>query len=193
MKSFDFYEFAGILAPGTVVLARCLLFTPIDPRQQRCNLQRLRRWLRYLYLGSLRRGSRELFVQFLQLRPNQFAPTSSLLSSAKAFLQNWSSPAYLLTARVRGRRHRPDVDVALRINIEGFSPSTEGSEVRFIPNMRVPESSPIWRSQQYGESVTDHENLGNWSTSSGTRLPPRRALTSSIRLGSIVYGMVSLA
>lgn len=136
---------------------------------------------------------RELTWDLVEAVRQQFAPTSSVLAAAKAFLRSWPQPAFLLVARLRGRQQRPSVDVALRIDIEGFNPSAERSSVRFFPNMRVPETSPIWQTHESMQSVTEYENLATWSTSRGDSLPPCRALTSGLRLGSVVYGLVSLA
>jgi hypothetical protein len=121
-----------------------------------------------------------------------FAPTSSLLSAAKAFLRFWPHPAFLLQATVRGRRARPNTDVALRINIEGFSPSAQQSGIRFFPNMRVPPSSPIFHTFEAGRDISDVESLGRWVTSGGEKLLDRRALVSGLHLGRVVYGLVSL-
>jgi hypothetical protein len=136
---------------------------------------------------------RDLTWDLVEAVRQQFAPTSSVLAAAKAFLRSWPQPAFLLVARLRGRRQRPSVDVALRIDIEGFSPSAERSSVRFFPNMRVPETSPIWQPHESMQSVTEYEDLATWSTSQGDSLPACRALTSGLRLGSVVYGLVSLA
>ena len=136
---------------------------------------------------------RELTWDLVQVVRQQFAPTSSLLAAAKAFLRHWPRPAFLLTATVRGRRQRPNVDVALRIDIEGFSPSAEHSEVWFFDNMRVPPTSPIWQTHQSARPIIEYEDLGSWSTSRGVALPACRALTSGLRLGPVVYGLISLA
>lgn len=135
---------------------------------------------------------RELTWDLVQAVRQQFAPTSSVLAAAKAVLRYWPQPAFLLVAKVRGRRQRPSVDVALRIDIEGFSSSAESSAVWFFPNMRVPDTSPIWQTHESTRSVTEYENLATWSTSGGDSLAARRALTSGVRLGSVVYGLVSL-
>lgn len=135
---------------------------------------------------------RELTWDLVEAVRQQFAPTSSVLAAAKAFLRSWPQPAFLLVARLRGRRQHPSADVALRIDIEGFSPSAERSSVWFFPNMRVPETSPIWQTHESMHSVTEYENLVTWSTSRGDSLPACRALTSGIRLGPVVYGLVSL-
>lgn len=122
-----------------------------------------------------------------------FAPTSSLLSAAKAFLRFWPQPAFLLQASVRGRRADPHSDVALRINVEGFSPSAAHSKVRFIPNMRVPSTSPIFHTHETRHNITDVESLQHWTTSCGSGLPNRQALTSGMWMGRVIYGIVSVA
>ncbi|MBI2749585.1 MAG: hypothetical protein HYX43_09675 [Burkholderiales bacterium] len=136
--------------------------------------------------------TRELTWDLVQALRQQFAPTSSVLAAAKALLRYWPQPAFLLVAKVRGRQQRPGVDVALRIDIEGFSASAERSAVWFFPNMRVPETSPIWHTHESLRSVTEYENLATWATSGGNTLPACRALTAGLRLGSVVYGLVSL-
>jgi hypothetical protein len=123
---------------------------------------------------------------------SEFAPTSSLLSAAKAVLRFWPHPAFLLSATVRGRRSRPHVDVALRIDLEGYSPGPTGSGVQFFPNMRVPLSSPTYHTHQTGREIGDIENLGAWTTSGGDSLPNRRALTCGVQLGQVTYALVSL-
>ncbi len=135
---------------------------------------------------------RQLTWDLVQAVRKRFAPSASLQSAAKAFLRYWPHPAFLLTASVRGRRSRPQDDVALRIDIGGFSESAERSGVRFLPNMRVPPTSPILQTHRSAQSVADSENLKSWTTSRGEKLPDRRALTSGIRLGPVTYGLVSL-
>lgn len=135
---------------------------------------------------------RDLTWDLVQAIRKQFAPTASFQSAAKAFIHYWPHPVFLLTAEVRGRVSQPSKDVALRVDIDGFSTSAAFSGVRFFPNMRVPESSPIFQTYQSAQPITDYENLGKWTTSGGSSLSSRRALTSGIRLGSVVYGLVSL-
>jgi hypothetical protein len=146
-----------------------------------------------LVYGGIVNGlvGRDLSWDLIDAARHRFAPTASLLSAAKAFLRHWPHPAYLLTATVRGRRSRPHQDVALRIGIEGFSPTAERSDIRFFPNMRVPSTSPMRKTHESGRGETEYEALGQWTTSSGEMLPNCRALTSAVRLGSITYGLVS--
>jgi hypothetical protein len=123
---------------------------------------------------------------------SEFAPTSSLLAAAKAVLRFWPRPAFLLQASVRGRRGRPNVDVALRVDVEGYSPSAAQSGVQFFQNMRVPPSSPIFHTSASARNISDIESLGQWVTSDGDGLPDRRALTCGLHLGRVIYGFVSL-
>jgi hypothetical protein len=123
---------------------------------------------------------------------HEFAPTSSLLSAAKGFIRFWPQPAFLLTAELRKSKRRPNEPPALRIRLESFNSGGERAGFTFIPNMRVPQSSPIFETYTTSQEVSGYENLENWTTSCGTRLPDRRVLTSGVRLGSIVYGLVSL-
>lgn len=134
----------------------------------------------------------DLTWEVIQRARCDFAPTSSLLAASKAFLRYWPYPAFLLQATRRGRRQNPNKDVALRIDIEGFSPSTQKSNIRFIPNMRVPSTSPIFHSFETQRDIVGVESLRNWTTSGGQALSDRRALTSGLVLGPVIYGLVSL-
>ena len=137
--------------------------------------------------------TRDLDWNVVRLAGNQFAPSASLLSTAKAFLRSWPKPAFLFTAEVRGRRFDRREGVALRISIEGFSPSAEGAGVRFFNNMRPPPRSPLTIAFNSRREVSDFEDLSNWTTSSGSALPNRRAFTSAVGMGSVAYALVSLA
>jgi hypothetical protein len=123
---------------------------------------------------------------------SQFAPTSSLLAAAKAVLRFWPFPVFLLRASVRGRKGRPTADIALRIDMEGYSPSAAQSGVQFIQNMRVPPTSPIFQTSASGRNISDIESLGQWVTSGGDSLLDRRAFTCALHLGNVIYGVVSL-
>lgn len=135
---------------------------------------------------------RALTWGLVRLVQHQFAPTSSLLSAAKAFIRFWPQPAFLLTATLKKSKQRPNVAPALRISVEGFNDSAEKSGVRFIHNMRVPSTSPIFQTYASSQELSDYENLECWTTSCGSRLSSRRVLTTSVRLSSVVYGITSL-
>lgn len=134
----------------------------------------------------------DLTWEFVKSLCAEFAPTCSLLSAAKAILRFWPQPAFLVKASFRGRRSRPHSDKALRIDVDGFSPSALQTGVHFYANMRVPPSSPIAHTHETGRNITDVESLGRWVTSSGSKLPDRRALTSGLHTRYAAYGLVSL-
>ncbi len=119
------------------------------------------------------------------------AASCSRLATAHATLRYWQEPAYLITAQLAGRKGSPSTDRALRIEIQGFSPNVKAG-LFFIPNMRVPPSSPIWHAHQSGEAISAYEQLGHWSTSRGTRLPDVKALTSAFRYRDKVFALVSI-
>jgi hypothetical protein len=137
-------------------------------------------------------ADQDLTWELIQILRQQFAPTASLLSAAKAVLRYWPQPAFLLQAKFQGRLNKPHLDKALRIQVEGRSDEAGRSQVQFFPNMRVPASSPISHSFASGQHICDCESLGLWVTSQGGRLPDRRAFTSGLNLGKVVYGIVSL-
>ena len=122
---------------------------------------------------------------------NQYAPSSSLLATAHAVLRAWPCPAYLLKAQMRGRKGRPHQDVALRIKVDGFS-AAKGDRVFFFDNMRPPRSSPIWHAYNAGESITAYEQLGEWTTSRGGRMPNARALTSTFVWRNTVFALLTI-
>jgi hypothetical protein len=107
----------------------------------------------------------------------QFAPTASIDSIAKACVNFWPTPVFFLTASVRGRRGRPRDGVALRVKVDGNNAPARNSGIFFYVNMRVPPSSPIAWSLDSGDASVDLEDLGKWETSSGDRLPSRTALS----------------
>ena len=50
-----------------------------------------------------------------------YAPSASRHATANAVLRFWPHPAFLLKARIAGRKRRPGIDRALRIKLMGFS------------------------------------------------------------------------
>lgn len=120
-----------------------------------------------------------------------YAASCSRLATAHAALRYWPQPAYLIAAQLAGRKRRPATDRALRIEIQGFS-SNAASELFFIPNMRVPPSSPISHVYQSGEAISAYEQLGQWSTSDGTRLRDVQVLTSAFRYRDRVFALISV-
>jgi hypothetical protein len=62
-----------------------------------------------------------------------------------------------------------------------------------FPNMRVPESSPAYVAFFQHQRCDGHEDLETWTTSAGGSLPRLPVLCSAIKLGSIVYALLSSA
>jgi hypothetical protein len=138
-------------------------------------------------------ASREpLTWDLVQSLRQEFAPTASLQSAAKAVIRYWPKPVFLLKAASRGRRGKPHIDVALRVDVEDFNAAATRKGIRFFPNMRVPVTSPIRFSYESARSLTGYEDLGQWITSTAQTLPVCQALTSSLYRSSYVYGLVSL-
>lgn len=137
-------------------------------------------------------GAKELTWDLVDALKQRFAPTASMQSAYKAFLRFWPRPAYQLRATIRGRRNNPSDGVALRIDVDGFSDSAGSSGIRFFANMRVPRTSPISLAYDSSRDIVGVEDLHSWETSSGYRLPSRRALTAATRRGNSVYALVSL-
>lgn len=129
-------------------------------------------------------------VEFLR---RQFAPTASLLSTMKAVVKFWPQPAAVLIAEHRGRVSAPHADQALRVTPQGYNAVATDSGLKFIPNMRVPQGSPMDIAYQTGVEQNELERLGNWSTSDGTRLAALNVHTSAKRIGHRVYSLINVA
>lgn len=128
----------------------------------------------------------------VKLLGSVFAPTASLQSVAKATLAHWPRPAFLLRAEWRAKKSDPRGGRHLRVDTNGFSPSAATTGIIFYSNMRVPPSSPLMRSFLTREESTEFEELVQWTTSSGDRLPSRRVLTSAVFFEKFGYGLISL-
>jgi len=122
----------------------------------------------------------------------QFAPTASLLSTIKAIVKFWPEPAAVIVAEYRGRVGAQHVDQALRVAPQGHNSAANGSGLKFIPNMRVPQGSPIDVAYETGIDQNEFERLGDWSTSQGTRLTSLNVHTAAKRTGNRVYALVSM-
>jgi len=120
-----------------------------------------------------------------------YAPSSSLLASMNAVGKYWPSPAKVVTASMRGRKSDPTKDIALRITMQTSGIAGSESRMFVIPNMRVPMSSPIYAAFFEKRRSEGLENLGDWTTKSGKSLAAIPVFTSAIRLGSVVYGVIS--
>ncbi|HYE19726.1 MAG TPA: hypothetical protein VEA69_14850 [Tepidisphaeraceae bacterium] len=121
-----------------------------------------------------------------------YAPSASLLATAKAAVRFWPRPAVLLTAEVRGRKRDPSADRALRITVTARNDAARAAGLTFIPNMRVPAGSPIAEAFGSGEVVDAEEVLDRWTTSGGTRLSPIGVHTAARPMGPVVYATVTI-
>ncbi|MDE0077124.1 MAG: hypothetical protein OXM03_04480 [Chloroflexota bacterium] len=119
-----------------------------------------------------------------------FAPSASRLATAIAMLRHWPSETYMLKARIQGRKGSPRIDRALRISFQGHSPTTD-KRVFFFPNMRVPATSPISKSYQCGHPISDIDDLGEWVTSNGSKLPAISSFTSVVPWRDSVFALAS--
>lgn len=123
---------------------------------------------------------------------DRFAPTASLLSTIKAVVKFWPHPAAAIVAEFRGRVGAPHLDQALRVTPQGHNGAARDNCLTFIPNMRVPQGSPIDVAYQTGLDQDEFERLGNWSTSQGKRLNSLNVHTSARRIGKRVYSLITL-
>ena len=121
-----------------------------------------------------------------------YAPSASLLSTIKAAVKYWPSPAAAVTAEFRGRLSAPNVDQALRVKPQGCNRAASGIGLNFFPNMRVPAGTPIDQAFQGGGTHDGWERLGEWATSRGKRLTSLDVHTSARRIRTGVYALVSV-
>ena len=121
---------------------------------------------------------------------DRYAPSASRHATANGVLRFWPHPAFLIRAKFAGRKHRPDVDRALRIKLLGRS-SVGHNSLFLFPNMRVPDTSLIQHCFKYGVGTSNYEMLGNWTTSSGHGLPDVRAFVSAYRWDDAVFALIS--
>ena len=119
-----------------------------------------------------------------------YAPSASRHATANGVLRFWPHPAFLLKARIAGRKRRPGVDRALRIKLMGFS-SGAPNTLFFYSNMRVPSGSLVQHCFQSGAYTRGYEKLGNWTTSSGKALPDVRAFISVYKWRDAVFALIS--
>jgi hypothetical protein len=120
-----------------------------------------------------------------------YAPSSSLLAATNAVVKHWPAPAMVVTARMKGRKSSPEKDVALRVSSQMRNSAAGNLGLSCYPNMRVSRSSPIYAAFAAKTKVEGRENLSAWTTSSGGALPAISVFTSAIRLGEVVYGLMS--
>lgn len=133
-----------------------------------------------------------LTINVAEALRGRFAPTASLLSTIKAIVKFWPEPAAVVVAEYRGRVGAPHRDQALRVTPQGHNAAAKESGLKFIPNMRVPQGSPIDVAHKTGLDQDEFERLGDWSTSQGTRLAPLDVHTSARRIGKRVYSLITI-
>lgn len=122
---------------------------------------------------------------------DQYAPSASLLSVANATVKHWPTPAMMLVGAYRGRKGRPNIDKALRVEIQARNNLARSTGLIVHKNMRPPFSSPLSASFVDQRPRTEYENLHNWSTSRGDVLPTRGVLTCALPMGQVIYGLLS--
>lgn len=122
----------------------------------------------------------------------KYAPTASLQSTFKAVTKHWPKPAAAVIAEFRGRRSANEEAQALRVTPQQYSDEAARVSLKFFPNMRVPARSPIHQAFQLNAGRDGVEHLGDWDTSSGDRLASIDVYTSALKIGSLVYAVVSI-
>jgi len=131
------------------------------------------------------------FDQIAYIR-NTYAPTASLLAVTNAVVKRWPRPALAFIARMGGRLRREESDVDLRVCPQGRNACAKRAELVLIPNMRVPKGSVVRAVFLSGQNQSALENTGTWTTSDGGKLRAREVLISAVRLGSRIYGLMSM-
>lgn len=134
----------------------------------------------------------ELDWDIIESIRQEFAPTSSRVAITNAVVEQWPMPVILLTAKMRGRKRNLTEDRALRISVDGWNEAAKCSDVYFYSNMRVPETSPIYRSYVTGMVIKDIEQLDTWATSGGSRLVARKVFVSARPYSDGVMALMTL-
>ena len=145
---------------------------------------------RPLVRSFARDGERLTFSTIEKIRA-RYAPSASILATLKAVTKHWPGPAAALTAEFRGRKNEPRKDVALRVTVQAYSDLADGAGLKFFPNMRVPDESPIQHTFKTKVDSEQNENLGEWTTSQGGGLPAIEVFTSAKDFGKSVYVLMS--
>jgi hypothetical protein len=121
-----------------------------------------------------------------------YAPTASLQSTLNAVVKYWPRAATAVTATFRGRTGKPNVDQALRVSSHVGNGRAKTAGLSFFPNMRVPADTPIHDAFVSGSEQEAEEFLGDWDTSTGSRLAPINVFTSARVVRGHVYAAVSV-
>ena len=121
----------------------------------------------------------------------EFCPTASRMAVTKSVLRYWSHPAFLIYAEPGTRKSHPTEYPELRVTTKDRNALAGESSVFFIPNMRVPKTSPVYHANESGCAEDGFELLSNWVTSGGDSLPKREASSSAIPYNGGVLALVS--
>ncbi len=100
-----------------------------------------------------------------------YAPSASLMSTTLAVAKLHPQPCVVLEATLRGRKRKPTTDVALRVKVYFRSSNATDCGLCFIDNWRVPPTSPLYSAFYNGGRSEGIEDLSEWKTSCGNRLP----------------------
>ena len=135
------------------------------------------------------RQSDQLSFGVINELKTQFADSSSLLAAANAVVNAWPKPACCMTARMEGRKRKPQDAVALRVFPQSRNAlAHDASELFVIQRMRVPKTSIVHDVFIHGGTRTGIENLSTWTTSDGKRLRNESVLITATRgFGDSVY------
>ena len=121
-----------------------------------------------------------------------YAPSASLLSTMLAVAKLHPLPCVVLEATERGRKKQPSVDIALRAKVYYRSSDAADRGISFINNWRVPPTSPLFSAFYNGGRSDGFEDLSEWKTSCGNRLPKVRVFSSALGLRERAYLVCSL-
>lgn len=105
----------------------------------------------------------------------EYARSASLLSVANATARHWPLPAIVVVGSLRGRRHHPLVDQALRLETQGRNAAANQTALRIYGNMRPPPTSP---SQRHSNPDGQSRMSRTWATgrrAAVLRCPPARS------------------
>lgn len=141
------------------------------------------------------RQAEQLTFDLINDLRTQFADSSSLLAAANAVVNSWPMPACCMTAKMAGRKQKPNEAIALRVFPQlRNSRAHDTNELFVIQRMRVPTTSIVYEVFTNGGTRTAVENLSTWATSSGKRLRDEDVLISAIRgfQDSVYFVMTAL-
>ncbi|MCA9217181.1 MAG: hypothetical protein KDB27_29130 [Planctomycetales bacterium] len=135
----------------------------------------------FVPLVEARQAEQLTFGVINELR-TQFADSSSLLAAVNAVVNAWPKPACCMTAKMAGRKRKPNEAVALRVFPQSRNTlAHDANELFVIQRMRVPKTSVVYEVFTNGGTRTAVENLSTWSTSGGKKLRDENVLITATR------------